>query len=156
VTIGDVGELICTCAQDLGKSSNDLLGKDYPFHGTSLEVKTKTPSNVAFKVGGSRDSKTSAITGDIEAKYTDKKNGLVFTETWTTSNALKSQLELENYLAKGLKLDIATSLTPDKGQKSALLNAIYKQSGIHTRGAFDVFKVRLTFLHITSLIYMRS
>ncbi|KAG2090515.1 eukaryotic porin/Tom40 [Suillus cothurnatus] len=126
--------------KDLGKSSNDLLGKDYPFHGTSLEVKTKTPSNVAFKVGGNRDSKSGLIAGDIEAKYTDKKNGLVFTETWTTSNALKSQLELENYLAKGLKLDIATSLTPDKGQKSALLNVIYKQSGVHTRGAFDVFK----------------
>ena len=120
VTIGDVGELILYMCSGPRKSSNDLLGKEYPFHGTSLEVKTKTPSNVAFKVGGSQDSKTSAITGDIEVKYTDKKNGLVFTETWTTSNALKSQLELENYLAKGLKLNITTSLTPGKGQKAYL------------------------------------
>ncbi|KAF9241150.1 eukaryotic porin/Tom40 [Melanogaster broomeanus] len=126
--------------KDLGKSSNDLLSKDYPFSGTSLEVKTKTPSNVAFKVAGLRDSKTLGITGDLEAKYVDHKNGLVFTETWTTANVLKSQLELENYLAKGLKLDINTSLIPDKGSKSALLNVIYKQSGVHTRGALDVFK----------------
>ena len=127
--------------QDLGKSSNDLLSKDYPFHGTSLEVKTKTPSKVAFKVAGLRDSKTQGITGDLETKYADPKNGLVFTQTWTTSNVLKSQVELENYIAKGLKLDLSTSLIPDKGSKSTLFNVIYKQSGVHTRGAFDVFKV---------------
>jgi len=126
--------------KDLGKSSNDLLGKDYPFQGTSLEVKTKTPSNVTFKVAGARDSKTSNIAGDIEAKYADFKNGLVFTESWTTSNVLKSQLELENYLANGLKLDINTALMPEKGSKSALLNVVYKQSGVHTRAVLDVFK----------------
>ncbi|KAL4069888.1 eukaryotic porin/Tom40 [Scleroderma yunnanense] len=126
--------------KDLGKSSNDLLSKDYPIFGTSLEVKTKTPSNVAFKVAGLRDSKSQAISGDIEGKYSDPKNGLVFTETWTTANVLKSHLELENYLAKGLKLDFTTSLVPDTGNKSALFNVIYKQSGVHTRGALDVFK----------------
>ncbi|KIM56821.1 hypothetical protein SCLCIDRAFT_1220097 [Scleroderma citrinum Foug A] len=102
------------------------------------------PSNVAFKVTGLCDTKSQAITGDIEAKYSDHKNGLVFTETWTTANVLKSQLELENYLAKGLKLDFATTLAPDTGNKSAVFNAIYKQSGVHTRGAFDMFKLRTT------------
>lgn len=126
--------------KDLGKSSNDLLTKDYPFFGTALEVKSKTPSGVTFKVAGLRDSKSQAINGDIEAKYSDPKNGLAFTETWTTSNILKSQLELENYLAKGLKLDFSTSLVPDSGSKSALVNLVYKQSGVHTRGALDVFK----------------
>ncbi|KAG8214639.1 eukaryotic porin/Tom40 [Butyriboletus roseoflavus] len=126
--------------KDLGKSSNDLLSKDYPFSGTSLEVKTKTPSKVVFKVAGLRDPKTQGIAGDLEAKYADYKNGLTLTETWTTSNVLKSQIELENYIAKGLKLDLNTSLIPDKGSKSALLNVIYKQSGVHTRGALDVFK----------------
>ncbi|KAI6129796.1 eukaryotic porin/Tom40 [Pisolithus croceorrhizus] len=126
--------------KDLGKSSNDLLTKDYPFFGTALEVKSKTPSGVTFKVAGLRDSKSQAINGDIEAKYSDPKNGLVFTETWTTSNILKSQLELENYLAKGLKLDFSASLVPDSGSKSALVNLVYKQSGVHTRGALDVFR----------------
>jgi len=126
--------------KDLGKSSNDLLGKDYHFHGASLEVKTQTPSNVAFKVQGTRDSKSDAITGDIEGKWTDKVHGLTLTQTWTTSNVLRNQIELDNLIAKGLKLDLATSLTPDKGAKTAVLNAVYKQSGLHTRGALDVFK----------------
>jgi voltage-dependent anion channel protein 2 len=126
--------------KDLGKSSNDLLGKDYHFHGASLEVKTQTPSNVAFKVQGTRDSKSDVITGDIEGKWTDKVHGLTLTQTWTTANILRNQVELDNLIAKGLKLDLATSLSPDKGAKTAVLNSVYKQSGLHTRGALDVFK----------------
>ncbi|KAF5315417.1 hypothetical protein D9619_007347 [Psilocybe cf. subviscida] len=126
--------------KDLGKSSNDLLGKDYNFHGTSLEVKTQTPSNVAFKVAGNRDSKSDLITGDIEGKWTDKVHGLTLTQTWTTSNILRNQIELDNLIAKGLKLDLATSLSPNKGAKTAVLNSAYKQSGLHTRASLDVFK----------------
>ncbi|KAF8583129.1 hypothetical protein K439DRAFT_1661466 [Ramaria rubella] len=126
--------------KDLGKSSNDLLGKDFPIHGTSLEVKTKTPSNVTFKVAGQRDSKSSQINGDIEAKYIDPKNGLTFTQAWTTANALRTQLELDNQIAKGIKLDLTTTLLPNKDHKSAILNAVYKQPGLHSRAFLDVFK----------------
>jgi len=126
--------------KDLGKSSNDLLGKDYNFHGASLEVKTNTPSGVSFKVAGDRDSKSNAINGDVEAKWADRKHGLTVTQTWTTSNILRSQIELENQIAKGLKLDLNTSLFPEKGTKSAIINAAYKQSGFHSRATLDLFK----------------
>jgi voltage-dependent anion channel protein 2 len=126
--------------KDLGKSATDLLQKDYPIHGTSLEVKTLTPSNVAFKVAGTRDSASNVITGDIEGKYTDFKNGLTVTQAWTTSNLLRTQVELENQLANGLKLDLNTTLNPAKSQKAAILTAIYKQPSVHTRAVADVFK----------------
>ncbi|KAF9517198.1 hypothetical protein BS47DRAFT_543906 [Hydnum rufescens UP504] len=126
--------------KDLGKSSSDLLNKDFPTSGALLEVKTKTASNVTFKVAGNQDSRTSVIFGDIEAKYTDNKKGLVFTQTWNTSNILRAQLELENQIAKGLKLDVTSSLDPVKGGKNTLFNAIYKQPGVHSRAVLDVFK----------------
>jgi voltage-dependent anion channel protein 2 len=126
--------------KDLGKSLNDLLSKDYPFHGTSLEIRTQTPSNVAFKVQGVRDAKTDAINGDIEGKWTDKIHGLTLTQSWTTSNILRNQLELDNFFVKGLKFDLLTSLSPDKGTKTAHVNTVYKQSGLHTRATLDVFK----------------
>jgi voltage-dependent anion channel protein 2 len=126
--------------KDLGKSSNDLLGKDYHFSGTSLEVKTGTPSNVTFKVDGNRDSKSSFVAGNLEAKYTDKAHGLAFTQAWSTSNALRTQIELENQIAKGLKLDTTTTLHPEKSSKSVLLGAAYKQPGLHSRAVLDVFK----------------
>ena len=34
--------------KDLGKAASDILGKDYPIHGSTLEVKTRTPSGVTF------------------------------------------------------------------------------------------------------------
>jgi voltage-dependent anion channel protein 2 len=126
--------------KDLGKSSNDLLGKDFPFNGTTLEVKTATPSNVTFRVAGSQDPKTSAIAGDIEAKYTDKKNGVTITQAWTTANYLRTTVEAENHLAKGLKFDLNTNLLPDASKKSALVTTTYKQPGVHTRAFLDVFK----------------
>ncbi|KAE9394873.1 hypothetical protein BT96DRAFT_966875 [Gymnopus androsaceus JB14] len=75
-----------------------------------------------------------------KAKYTNKKHGAALTNTWTTSNVLRSQIELENQIAKGLKVDILSSLAPEKGTKTAAINAAFKQSGLHTRAALDVFK----------------
>jgi voltage-dependent anion channel protein 2 len=126
--------------QDLGKSASDLLLKDYPIHGTSLEVKTSSYPTT-FKVAGTRDAKSAAIAGDIEGKYVDFKNGIVFTQAWTTTNLLRTQVELENQIAKGLKLDLATTLNPAKAQKSAIVTAIYKQPSLHTRATVDLFKV---------------
>ncbi|KAJ7625328.1 eukaryotic porin/Tom40 [Mycena polygramma] len=127
--------------KDLGKSSTDLLQKDYPFNVFGLEVKTKTPSNTVFKVAGTRASQTSAIQGDIEAKLNDKKHGLTFTNTWTTANVLKSQIELQDQITQGLKLDLTTSIAPNKSSsKTAVLGAVYKQSGFHSRAVLDVLK----------------
>jgi voltage-dependent anion channel protein 2 len=81
-----------------------------------------------------------AIHGDLETKYTDKFHGLTLTQSWTTSNILRTQVELENQIAKGLKFDLSTSLLPEKGTKSAMLSAMYKQPGLHSRAFLDVFK----------------
>ncbi|TRM56760.1 eukaryotic porin/Tom40 [Schizophyllum amplum] len=124
--------------KDLGKSASDLLSKDYPYNTQALEVKTKTPNGVQFRVAGSQAA--GPISGELEGKYTDRAHGLTLTQAWTTGNVLRTQIELENLVAKGLKLDAITSLMPDKGTKSAALNAVYKQSGVHTRAALDVFK----------------
>jgi voltage-dependent anion channel protein 2 len=126
--------------KDLGKSSSDLLLKDYPIHGTSLEVKT-TSFPASFKVAGLRDAKSGVITGDIEGKWVDPKNGVAITQAWTTSNILRTQVELENQIARGLKLDLLTALNPAKNQKSAIVAAIYKQPNVHTRATVDLFKV---------------
>jgi len=126
--------------KDLGKSSSDLLTRDFPIFGTALEVKTKTPSNVTFRVNGTRDNKTLGITADLEGKYVDAKNGLTLTQTWTTTNILKTVVELDNQIANGLKLDLNTSLTPENGNKSALVNAAFKQPGLHARAVIDLFK----------------
>lgn len=53
---------------------------------------------------------------------------------------LKTQVELENQIAKGLKLDLQAHLFPATQAKTALVNAVYKQPSLHTRALLDVFK----------------
>lgn len=135
-------------AQDLGKSSADLLSKDFPIGSTALEVKTTTPSGVAFKVTGN-STPAGVVTAAGETKYTDRKNGLTFTQTWTSANALTSLIELENNLVSGLKLDLNATIAPGTyasekstpSQKSTLLSAVYKTPGLHTRANLNLFKV---------------
>lgn len=123
--------------KDLGKAANDLLGKDYPLGTQTLELKTRAPNGVLFKGAIAKDDHRDAILGEVEGKYLDAKNGVALTQTWLTNNTLKTQLEIENQLAKGLKFDLVGTLNPDKGAKSALITAIYRQPAFHGRAIVD-------------------
>jgi voltage-dependent anion channel protein 2 len=87
------------------------------------------------------DPKSDKINGDLEAKWADKKSGTTLTQAWTTSNVLRSHVELENHIAKGLKLELISTLIPDKQTKNAVIASTYKQPGLHTRQHLDLFKV---------------
>ncbi|CEH16766.1 voltage-dependent ion-selective channel [Ceraceosorus bombacis] len=126
--------------KDLGKLANDTLGKDLPIHGSNLEVKTKAPNGVQFRVLGNRDAKSGNINGDLEAKWSDKKSGITFTQAWLTSNVLRNHVELENQIAKGLKLELVSTLIPEKQAKNFLLTSTYKMPGLHTRQHLDLLK----------------
>lgn len=126
--------------KDMGKLASDILSKDMPIHGSTLEVKTKAPNGVTFRVLGVRDAKSGAINGDLEAKWADKKSGVTLTQAWLTSNVLRNHVELENHIAKGLKLELVSTLVPDKQSKNALFAATYKMPGLHTRQHLDLFK----------------
>jgi voltage-dependent anion channel protein 2 len=59
---------------DIGKSTSDLLNKDFPVSVTKLEVKTTTSNGVSFTVAGSQDTK-GAVASDLKCKFTDKAHG---------------------------------------------------------------------------------
>ncbi|KAI1093128.1 eukaryotic porin/Tom40 [Rostrohypoxylon terebratum] len=125
---------------DISKSANDLLNKDfYHLSAGTIEVKSNTPNNVAFKVTG-KSSHEKATSGAIEGKYADKSLGLTLTQTWNTANALDTKVELADSLAKGLKAESIFSFLPATQNKGFKLNLTFKQSAFHGRAFFDLLK----------------
>jgi len=124
---------------DLGKSLNDLLGKDYPVGSAKLEVNTTTANGIKFTVTGTKDNKTGHINSELKTKYTDKARGLTITEHWKESNVLGAQIELQDSIAKGLKLDFTGSILPASGKKNAKAGFEFKQANVHTRSSVDLF-----------------
>ncbi|KAI0506276.1 eukaryotic porin/Tom40 [Xylaria bambusicola] len=125
---------------DISKSANDLLNKDfYHLSAGTIEVKSNTPNNVAFKVTG-KSSHEKATSGALEGKYSDKSLGLTLTQTWNTANALDTKIELADSLAKGLKAETVFSFLPASNNTGAKLNLTFKQSAFHGRAFFDLLK----------------
>jgi voltage-dependent anion channel protein 2 len=125
---------------DIAKPANDLLNKDfYHLSATTLEFKDTAPNGVAFKVTG-KSSHEKATSAAIEGKYNDKSTGLTLTQTWNTANALDTKLEVNDTLAKGLKLEGLFNFLPATAAKGAKFNLHFKQPGFHGRAFFDLLK----------------
>lgn len=125
---------------DIAKAANDLLNKDfYHLSAGTIEVKSNTPNNVAFKVTG-KSSHDSATSGAIEGKFTDKPNGLTVTQTWNTANTLETKVEMADNLAKGLKAEGIFSFLPATQARGAKFNLHFKQPNFHGRAFVDLLK----------------
>lgn len=66
--------------------------------------------------------------------------GITLTETWTTSNALDTKLELENNVVQGLKAEITSSFLPNNKNYGGKVNLFYKQPNVNLRAFVDPFK----------------
>ncbi|KAK2070191.1 hypothetical protein P8C59_004706 [Phyllachora maydis] len=125
---------------DIGKSANDLLNKDfYHMSAGTIEVKSNTPNNVAFKVTG-KSSHDKVTSGTLEGKYTDKMSGLTATQTWNTANTLESKIELADYLAKGLKIEPIFNFQPATQAYGSRVNLHFQQANFHGRTFIDLLK----------------
>lgn len=107
---------------------------------SSKNSSTPSVKPVTLKVTGNRDNKSAAITGDIEGKYVNSKNGITLTQTWKTTSILVTKVECENQLAKGSKFDLATTLNPAKAQGSVNVIATYKLPSLHMQATADSLK----------------
>ncbi len=70
----------------------------------------------------------------------DRKNGVTFTQAWSTANVLRNHIELENHIAKGLKLELVSTSSPRSRPRTLSSLPPTKQPGLHTRQHLDLFK----------------
>lgn len=126
---------------DIGKSSNDLLNRDfYHLAPANLEIKTKAPNGVGFTVKGKTNASNTSVSGSLEGKFSDKATGVTLTQGWSTANILDTKIELNNTLAPGLKGELLTSYSPDKNVPSAKVNFHFTQPSLYGRAFFDLLK----------------
>ncbi|KAF4125690.1 voltage-dependent anion channel protein 2 [Geosmithia morbida] len=69
-----------------------------------------------------------------------KHAGLTLTQSWNTANALDTKLEVNDSLAKGLKLEGLFNFLPATAAKGAKFNLHFKQPGFTGRAFFDLLK----------------
>ncbi|KAL6703234.1 Mitochondrial porin [Coniothyrium glycines] len=121
---------------DIAKASNDLINKDF-YHtaAAALEVKLKAPNGVNFTAKG-----VSAHDGPVSSSLEGKKalsNGISITQSWNTANLLATKVELNDTFASGLKTEVLSNFSPDKGNKGQKVNFHFKQPNFHGRAFVD-------------------
>ncbi|KAJ2614326.1 Mitochondrial porin [Coemansia sp. RSA 1365] len=129
---------------DICKPVNDLFSKDYPFGALKLEVKTTTSNGVTFTVNGAQDIKSGAIISELKSKYTDKVNGLTFTESWNTANLVTGQVEIANKFARGLKLELSGSSALSSTKRALRSKVDYQQDNLFARVNVDALSPSVT------------
>jgi voltage-dependent anion channel protein 2 len=65
---------------------------------------------------------------------------MTITQSWSTTNALESKIELADSIAQGLKAEILGSFLPHTQEKGAKVNLHFKQPNFHARAFFDLIK----------------
>lgn len=97
-----------------------------------------TKNNFQNFTAKGQQSEKGPISGEIEAKWADKVNGLTLTQGWTTANKINSKIELEDQFAKGLKLELSTAFEPASTGRAGKLGLLYKRPMFHGRTYLDV------------------
>lgn len=111
---------------DLGKNARDVFNKGYHFGLLKLDCKTKTSSGVEFSSGGSSNQDTGKVFGSLETKYKVSDYGLTFSEKWNTDNTLATEISIQDYVAKGLKLSFDSSFAPQTGSKTGRIKSEFR------------------------------
>jgi len=113
---------------DLGKAARDVFGKGYHFGLVKLDVKGKSSKGVELSSGGVSTQDTGKVVGNLEIKRVIcQHNGKVsLTSKWNTDNVLSTTVDVQDQLAKGLKVTLDTSYAVETGAKNGKLKAEMK------------------------------
>jgi len=116
--------------ENLGKQARDLFAKGYHHGLIKLETPTGENKTVAFKTETSHNLTNEKLAGNIDLKYKIPQHGLTLIEKWSTDGALKSILELDGQLARGLKATLESSYFCNTGKRDALIKTEWANDSV--------------------------
>ncbi|XP_069684900.1 voltage-dependent anion-selective channel-like [Periplaneta americana] len=111
---------------DLGKNARDMFSKGYHFGLLKLDCKIKTKSGDEFSSGVVSNLDPRNGFESLETKYRVSDYGLTFSEKWNTDNTLATEISVQDYVAKGLKLSFDRSFSPQTGSKTDRIKSEFR------------------------------
>lgn len=106
---------------DLGKSSKDLFSKGYTHGFFKLDMNAKSGSAVEFKSQIENNLTSQKLKGNLEVKYKLPDYGTTLTEKWNTDSQMTTTVEINEQLAKGLKVTLDSEYNPQTTKRGALV-----------------------------------
>jgi len=123
---------------DLGKSTKDLLSKNYHFGVLKLESKTKTSTGAEFTVEGGTSLSTGDVCASLETKgFPAELYGFSLKEKWSTNNNVTATLS-NSKLVCGLNTDLDMAFDLASGKRSAKLKNTYKRNLLNSTLDLDL------------------
>jgi len=110
---------------DLGKAARDLFNKGYNVGFLKLEHTSKAGQNkeVEFKTQAAHNILAGKMGGSLDVKYKLAAYGVTLTEKWNTDNTLGTVIEVQDKLAKGVKLTLDSSYSPNLEKRGGKVKA---------------------------------
>lgn len=108
---------------DLGKVAKDVFSKGFSIGSNKLNVKSKTSAGISLNPVFEVKNDTLVTSFETSGSPID---GVTLKEKWTSDNVTKTNIVVENKLAKGLKLDLEVVVNPTTGKKAATAKTAYK------------------------------
>jgi len=126
--------------EDLGKPAADVFNKGYNLGSIKLEHKLKSKSGVEFKTTAAQPWGTTKLTGGLDLKYKVSEYGLTVTEKLKTDQAVTTDIAVEDYFMKGLKIGAETTMfgNDKAGIKDAKIKADYVDEWLNTNKTIDI------------------
>ena len=78
-------------------------------------------------IGGSSNTDSGKVEGNLETKYKFKEYGTTFTEKWNTSNQLSTTVDMQDKILSGLKLTFDSTFSPQVSRKIVKHCIVYRQ-----------------------------
>uniref|UniRef100_A0A834R386 Voltage-dependent anion-selective channel n=1 Tax=Sarcoptes scabiei TaxID=52283 RepID=A0A834R386_SARSC len=122
---------------DLGKQARDVFSKNFHFGKVKFDCKSQTQNKVEFNVSGVSDNDNGCVSANFETKYFLKDRNCLLKQKWTTQNNLISEVQFDDYFAKGSRFILNTNLEPQSGKKSFALKSSMKGDYFNANTNFD-------------------
>jgi len=132
--------------KNLGKSTKDLLTKDYEQNLPALKFETKTDNNATVTIEARRDTKKDEVIVDpFQIKRELPERGFTFIGKATTNRRLTGEFSVSDKIAKGLKLTTSASTIlvtkPDQNpENTAKLSIEYTRDNLAVTADLELVK----------------